>query len=124
MAQQDTSIGAGDWVKIVIAGGLVAGGVYGFYLFDDLITPLRVLSVLAGLAAGAIVFYQTMLGQTGWSFLVTARDEVRKVVWPNRKETTQTTLMVAAIVFIVAVFLWLLDTLLLWAVRILTGQGG
>ena len=50
--------------------------------------------------------------------------EVRKVVWPTGKETTQTTLVVMGLVVAVAVFLWVLDMFLLWSVKLLTGQGG
>jgi preprotein translocase subunit SecE len=52
------------------------------------------------------------------------RTEVRKVVWPTRAETTQTVLAVLFVVILMGVLLWLLDMLLLWAVRLLTGQGG
>ena len=53
-----------------------------------------------------------------------SRNEVRKVVWPTRQETVQTTLMVVVAVIILGIFLWLIDMLLLNAVQILTGQGG
>jgi preprotein translocase subunit SecE len=58
------------------------------------------------------------------SIYTRARTEVRKVVWPNRTETTQTTLYVIIMVIIIGIFLWLLDMFLLWATRLLTGQGG
>ena len=48
---------------------------------------------------------------------------VRKVVWPGRTETTQTTLLVVVMVFVVALLLWLYDSLLGWLIRLLTGQG-
>ena len=53
-----------------------------------------------------------------------ANTEVRRVVWPSRTETLQTTLAVLVVVLLVGIFLWLLDMLLLWAVQLLTGQGG
>ncbi|MEA2094042.1 MAG: preprotein translocase subunit SecE, partial [Pseudomonadota bacterium] len=49
--------------------------------------------------------------------------EVRRVVWPSRQETVQTTLVVLLMVLLVGIFLWLLDMVLLWAIQILTGQG-
>ena len=70
------------------------------------------------------VALQTEMGRSGAAFVLEARDEVRKVVWPTRKETVQTTPVIIATVLFVAVFLWLVDMLLLWAVRLLTGQGG
>jgi preprotein translocase subunit SecE len=53
-----------------------------------------------------------------------SRTEVRKVVWPTRKETTQTTLIIMGVVTIVALIMWALDTMLGWMVRLLLGQGG
>jgi preprotein translocase subunit SecE len=49
--------------------------------------------------------------------------EARKVVWPTRKETIQTTGVVFAFVVVMALFLWLVDAGLLWAVKLLMGQG-
>jgi preprotein translocase subunit SecE len=54
-------------------------------------------------------------------FLRGSRSELRKVVWPTRAETTQTTLIVIAMVVIMGILLWLLDVLLLWLVRLITG---
>jgi preprotein translocase subunit SecE len=67
---------------------------------------------------------QTETGRQGYNFVLEARDEVRKVVWPTRKETVQTTMIIIATVLLVAVFLWIIDIFLLWAVRLMTGQGG
>ena len=50
-------------------------------------------------------------------------DEAKRVVWPTRKETMQTTAVVFGFVLIMAIFLWLIDASLLWAVRLLMGQG-
>ncbi len=53
-----------------------------------------------------------------------ARTEVRKVVWPSRQETMQTTLMVFIIVTILSIFLWFVDMLLGWGVKVLLATGG
>jgi preprotein translocase subunit SecE len=50
--------------------------------------------------------------------------ELRKVVWPTREETIQTTVTVLVFALIMGVFFWLLDMFLLYATRLLTGQGG
>lgn len=68
-----------------------------------------------------------MLATTAWgvgisAFIVDSKIEVRKIVWPTRDETTRTTLLVFAMVSIVSLVLWLLDTFLFWGVRLLTGQ--
>ena len=56
-------------------------------------------------------------------FLQEVRSETNKVTWPTRKETMQTTAVVFGFVLIMAIFLWLIDASLLWAVRLLMGQG-
>jgi preprotein translocase subunit SecE len=67
---------------------------------------------------------QTLVGGRVLGFFSDARTEVRKVVWPTRQETVQTALIVFGVVIFMGIVLWLLDMLLLWAVRLLTGQGG
>jgi preprotein translocase subunit SecE len=65
----------------------------------------------------------TRLGKRFWRFAKETRGELRKVTWPTRQETIQTTLIVAALVVLVALILWGVDTFLLWIVGHLTGQG-
>jgi preprotein translocase subunit SecE len=52
-----------------------------------------------------------------------ARTELRKVVWPTRNETLQTTLIIIGVVTVTAIMLWMLDGLLAWLIRILLGRG-
>lgn len=66
----------------------------------------------------------TSQGQKAWKFIKAARVELRKVVWPTRQETTQTTLVVIVMVVVTAVFLWGIDTLFFWAVSLVSGQRG
>jgi preprotein translocase subunit SecE len=105
---------ATDIVKFVIAVALVAAGIAGYYWLGDSALGLRVLAVLAGIAAGAGVAVLTVPGR---EFVVFAREavvEVKKVVWPTRKETVQTTAAVFAFVLVMAVFLWVSDKSLEW----------
>ncbi|MEE9395671.1 MAG: preprotein translocase subunit SecE [Methylococcales bacterium] len=112
-----------DSVKLVFAAAIVAAGIYGFYYFADQSQLYRVLGILViGFIALGVVL-TTHQGQDAWGFVKDARMEVRKVVWPSRQETIQTTMIVMVMVFIVGVILWLLDMFLLWGVRLLTGQG-
>ena len=76
-----------------------------------------------GHAAGAIAF-TTDKGRAAWEFMRDSRTELRKVVWPTRKETTQTTLVVIGVVTLVAIFLWMVDGVLSWIVRLVLGHGG
>ena len=103
-----------DKLKFVVALLLVAGGVVGFYMLEDQAMVLRVLSVLAGLALGVAVAYATEPGRQFIGFARDAVTETKKVVWPTRKEATQTTGIVFAFVILMAVFLWLADKSLEW----------
>jgi len=103
-----------DRIKFALALLLVAAGVAGFYFLSEQPLILRVLSVLAGLGAGAAVAWLTEPGQKFFTFSKESWIETRKVVWPSRKETVQTTGAVFAFVVIMAVFLWLTDKSLEW----------
>jgi len=113
-----------DTVKLAAAGLLLAGAVVAFYWFSDEPLLVRVLGLLGSAAVSVLLASQTAIGRSIWGFLVNTRTEVRKVVWPTRAETTQTVLAVLFVVVLMGVLLWLLDMFLLWAVRLLTGQGG
>ena len=112
-----------DKLKLTIAVALIASGVAGFYYFADQSLLMRVLGLLVVAGASLAVTYQTAVGQRTWGFVTDAQTEVKKVVWPTRKETLQTTGIVIVVVMVVAIFLWALDSTLLWLVRLLTGQG-
>jgi preprotein translocase subunit SecE len=113
-----------DIVKLVIAIGIVVAGVAAYYQFADQSQLLRVLGVLAALLIGGAIALTSSQGRALWSFANEARAEVRKVIWPTRPETVQTTLAVLVIVIIVGLFLWAVDSILFWVVQMLTGQGG
>lgn len=66
------------------------------------------------------LFFYTTLGRRFWVFVQASRAELRKVIWPTREETVRTTLIVMAMVIVAGLFLWGIDTLLLWAVAFLT----
>lgn len=104
-----------DKLKFVLALLLVIAGLAGFYLLAAEPLVLRVLSVLAGLGAGAALAWFTGPGRQFGVFARESWVEARKVVWPARKETLQTTAIVFAFVVIMAAFLWLTDKTLEWA---------
>jgi len=79
--------------------------------------------LLVGGVAVAVAM-QTEAGRRLWQFAGDARSEVRKVVWPTRQETMQTTLVVIVMVLILGIILWLFDMMLMGILRFLTGQGG
>lgn len=113
-----------DPLKLVVSVLLVAGGIGGFYYFEDYSTLLRVLGLLAVAGVAVAVALQTEVGRRTWQFGVDARTEVKKVVWPTRQETMQTTLVVFVMVLVMALILWAVDLGLMTIVRALTGQGG
>ena len=98
-----------DKLKLALAALLLAAGLAGFYLLSDQALVLRVLSVIAGLLACAGVAYLTEPGRQFAEFAREAVTETKKVVWPTRKETFQTTGIVFAFVVVMALFLWLAD---------------
>ncbi len=112
-----------DLIKMVVAALIVAAAVVGFYIYADQSTPLRVAGLLAAVGVAAWIGLQTEPGRTLWNFILEAQIEVRKVVWPTRQETVQTTLLVIGVVILAALILWGLDSVLGWAVKKLIGGG-
>jgi preprotein translocase subunit SecE len=113
-----------DKVKIFLAIAIVIGGIAGYYIYEDAPAVLRIGAVIFALAIGIGVFSTSGVGRDLWRFIQGSRIELRKVVWPNRQETGQTTLVIIFFVIIMGIFFWLLDMFLMWATRLLTGQGG
>ena len=112
-----------DKVKLVVAVAVLGAGIGGFYYFGDESLLMRVLGLLMVAAISLAIAYQTTTGRATWGFVADAQTEVKKVVWPTRKETFQTTGIVFLMVVVVACFLWALDSTLLWLVKMLTDQG-
>jgi preprotein translocase subunit SecE len=110
-----------DVLKWVVVVALVAVGVVGNQYFSAEPILYRVLALLALAAVSAVVALQTAKGQAFFVLAKEARAEIRKVVWPTRQETTQTTLIVVAVVLVMALLLWGLDTLLGWLVSLIVG---
>lgn len=109
------------WLAIVaLISVAIAGNIY----FDNQPSALRIAAmILIGLIVVSIAAF-TDKGRQIIAFAQDSRIEMRKVVWPTRQETVQVTLLVVGIVIITALFLWGIDTVLLWLVQYLTGQRG
>ena len=112
-----------DKIKLVIAFLLVVAGIAGFYYFSESASVIRVLLVLAGLVLAAVMAWFTEPGKQFFVFSQESIAEARKVVWPTRKETIQTTGIVFLFVIVMALFLWVVDVSLLTAVKLLMGRG-
>lgn len=105
-----------DSLKWLIVVAILAGGIYANSYYAVIEPLYRALAglVIAGVALA--IALQTEKGAWVWNLAKEARVEVRKVVWPTTQETTQTTLIVVAVVIFVALVLWALDSGLSWGV--------
>lgn len=112
-----------DTAKLGAGIAIAVAGVAGFYLLVQQPIWLRWIVVLAALGAGFFVSLQSYQGKAFWQFVQTARVELRKVVWPNRQETMQVTLVVIVMVLVLGLFFWGLDSILGMLTRWLTGHG-
>jgi preprotein translocase subunit SecE len=113
-----------DTVKLGTALALLIGGVAAFYYFADVSKLARVVGLLAAVGIALAISLQTERGRTLAAFVKESQTEVRKVVWPTRQETVQTTLVVMVVVVVIAIFLWLLDMALGGIISWAMGQGG
>lgn len=103
-----------DKVKIAVAALIVIAGVYGYYqlptyMGQDVSILLRVGLLLGAILVAAAVALTSQYGASLIEFSKGSRTELRKMVWPSRQETTQTTIIVLILVVVVAIFLWLID---------------
>ncbi len=112
-----------DKIKLLVAFLLVVAGVVGYYALRDSAAVLRVASVLFGVLAAAGVFWTTALGKRFFGFAQDSVAEAKRVVWPTRKETVQTTAVVILFAVVMALFLWAVDATLLLIVNKLMGRG-
>ena len=103
-----------DTIKLVVAALLVAAGVAGYYALGEAAQILKILAILAGIAAGCAVAWFTAPGREFATYAGESVVEAKKVVWPTRKETIQTTAAVFAFAVVMAVFLWVSDKTLEW----------
>jgi preprotein translocase subunit SecE len=106
-------------VILIVIGGITANTYYGDTAWAiragiGIVLTVAILG-LAGL---------TPQGQAAWAFVKGSRAELRKVVWPSRQETVQTTLVVVAMIVVTALILWAFDALFLWLIGFITGQRG
>ena len=112
---ETVSTGA-DKAKLAAAVLLLVGAVVAFYLLGKQDLWLRVIALLVLLAAAVAVFFTAEPGKALVAFGRDSVRELKKVVWPTRKEATQMTGYVFAFVFVMALFLWATDKTLEWAI--------
>jgi preprotein translocase subunit SecE len=126
MAEVQTPAGASakDSALMTLSIVVLFAGIVAFYWFDDEPLLVRIAMVIAGLAAAAGLMWFSWYGREFWQFVLAARVELRKVVWPEREETIKTTYVVFFFAIVMGVFFWLLDMVLTYLTRLLGGQTG
>ena len=112
-----------DKIKLLVAFLLVAAGIAGFYYLRDSAAVLRLASVLLGLVVATGVAWTSEPGKRFFAFGQDSVAEAKRVVWPTRKETLQTTGIVVAFAVVMALFLWAVDAGLMILVNNLMGRG-
>jgi preprotein translocase subunit SecE len=113
--QVETVSSGADKAKLAAAALLVVGAVVAFYLLGSQDLWLRVVALILLILAGVVVFFTSEPGKELIAFGRDSVREVKKVVWPTRKEALQMTGYVFAFVVVMALFLWLTDKTLEWA---------
>jgi len=83
---------------------------------------LKFLILIVFFVLAVFIFHSSSTGKTFKSYVLNSTTEVKKVVWPNKKETSQMTLIVFVFVLLMGIFLWLIDSLLSWLIKILLGD--
>ncbi len=121
-SQNATSSAAGTMI-VLLSLLMLVGSILGYYYFDSQPAVIRAVGVLVGVAASLFVFTRSPKGAVVWEYVRGSRTEIRKMVWPTRQETLQTTLIIGVFVLVFAIFLWLLDMALVEIVQFLTGRG-
>jgi preprotein translocase subunit SecE len=113
-SEVQTVSASGDKMRLALAGALVIAALVAYYLLSQQGGLVQWAGLLVGLAAAVAVFFTSESGRQLIAFGRDAVREVKKVVWPERKEAMQITAYVFAFVVVMAVFLWLTDKTLEW----------
>ncbi|TDJ33213.1 MAG: preprotein translocase subunit SecE [Gammaproteobacteria bacterium] len=110
-----------DWLKWIVVYAVVGAGVFGNWYYQDQSMLYRVLGLLVLAIVALLTLVQTQKGRAAWDLLKDARSEIRRVVWPTRQETVQTTMIVLVLIMVFSLILWLLDSGLSWLVSTVIG---
>ena len=106
---------------LIAAIGVLVIGMILFYYFSDIRLFYIVIGMIAVLILSGYIGYQSDFGKLVYSYVTDSKIELKKVTWPTKQETTQTTLGVIFVVIVVGILLWLFDMLLSWAIGTLYG---
>ena len=109
-----------DTLKLMASVSILFASIVSFYYFSEVSVLIRALVIIFSLVISLLIFFRTQRGIIFWDFLQGSRVEMRKVVWPTKQETIQTTLTVFIFVLILGIFFWLLDFILLYITTSIT----
>ncbi|NLW04160.1 MAG: preprotein translocase subunit SecE [Pseudomonadaceae bacterium] len=112
----ETITQSADKAKIAIAIVVIAAGIFAYSFFSDLNIYARVGIFIGSLVVAALLVWFSEPGKRTISFATGAYSELKRVIWPTKKETIQMTGIVFAFVSVMALFLWLIDKLLGWVI--------
>jgi preprotein translocase subunit SecE len=113
---------AKDNALMILAIVALLAGVVAFYWYEEDPLALRLAMVGSGVVVALGLAWLSWYGREFWQFAQAARVELRKVVWPEREDTVRTTVLVIVFASLMGLFFWLLDLILTWLIRLLTGQ--
>ncbi len=104
------------WFAVIL---IVIGGIWGNWQFDEFSVFYRALGLVALAVICVFIALQTEMGRNLWTLMRDARSEIRRVIWPTRPETVQTTAIVLILILVFALILWGLDSFLSWLVQLI-----
>jgi preprotein translocase subunit SecE len=113
---------AKDNALMILAIVALLAGVVAFYWYEEDPLAFRLAMVGSGLVVAVGLAWVSWYGREFWQFAQAARVELRKVVWPEREDTVRTTVLVIVFASLMGLFFWVLDLILTWLIRLLTGQ--
>ena len=116
--ETNPALNKAKWVLLFV---LFFVALFANYHFSAIVAAVRLLIWLAIAIILFGVFWWTHEGRRFLTFAKAARNEMRKVVWPTRQETVQSTIAVVVLVAILALILWAIDSIWLWLVTLITG---
>ncbi len=122
--QQTSSNPLFDTFKLVLAILIIIASLVAYYYYAQESQLYRVLGVVGASIIALGISATTRSGGQLLGFFREVRTELKKVVWPTRHETTQTTLIVLVMVFVVGIVLWLFDMFFFWGIHALSEQAG
>ena len=110
-----------EWLKWLLVIVISVAGIFCNWYYQEIWVLWRALALVGAGVLTLLIALTTERGHALWDLAREARLEIRRVVWPTRPETTQTTLMVLGLILLASLLLWVLDSALSWLVKSVIG---